>query len=254
LSLRTLALPSSRASGGQVTLHYLTERDHPWLRALLDEYERGVGTKRSDLVARLRAPLPVPAPKAKQRLAAEVLMDLSNARVVAAVPPRDARGELFLAAASTTTPRSAVLQAVASKLGTDAQSLESALFADLASESRAGSLAADVSPSSVSLEANLRLVNGWIRRARSVRLTAWGNTRALVRQARLHGLICNVRRVPSSADADGVELEVSGPLSLFRHTSLYARALCALVPRALWCARFELTAVCDAGPGWHRRC
>jgi hypothetical protein len=43
----------------------LTERDHPWLRALIDEYEWGVGTKRSELLTRLREPLPVRAPKAK---------------------------------------------------------------------------------------------------------------------------------------------------------------------------------------------
>jgi uncharacterized protein len=105
------------------------------------------------------------------------------------------------------------------------------------------------------------------RSAESVRITAWGNTRALVRQARLHGLICNIRRAPppehssstthgtegldtlQAASIDGVQLEVSGPLSLFRHTLLYGRALCALVPRALWCPRFELKAVCEAGPG-----
>jgi predicted nuclease of restriction endonuclease-like RecB superfamily len=230
-------------------LHYLTERDEPWLRALIDEYQRGVGEKRSELSARLRKPLTVPAPKSKQRLAAEVLIDLSSAPIVRAVPPRDARGELFLAAATATMPRPAVLRAVASQLGTDAESLEASLFADLPSECQAGPLPADVSPSRVSLEANLRLVNSWIRRARSVRLMAWGNARALVRQARLHGLICNVRRAPSAGYGDGLALEISGPLSLFRHTSLYARALCALVPRALCCPRFELVAVCDAGPG-----
>jgi len=209
----------------------------------------------------------VPAPKAKQRLAADVLQRLAEAQIIAAVPPREARWEVFSAASLTAATRNAVLEETAALLGTDAASLEAALFADLRSECTASPLPAGVSPERIAQEANLRLVNTWIQRARSVRITAWGNTRALVRQARLHGLICNIRRAPRSSPAarvttpggkldalpqepiEGVELEVSGPLSLFRHTLIYGRALCALVPRALWCQRFELCAVCEASPG-----
>lgn len=258
---------STRTLGNQVVLHYLTERDHPWLRALVDEYERGVGMKRSELLARLREPLPVRAPKAKQRLAVDVLEGLSGARVVAAIPPREARWELCVAAASSTMPRHVVMEEVATRLGTDAGGLDAALLADLRSECAVSALPTGLSPERIAAEANVRLVSSWIQRAESVHITAWGNTHALVRQARLHGLICNIRRAPTpertrtasrgtevldalpTASIEGVQLEVSGPLSLFRHTLLYGRALCALVPRALWCPRFELTAVCQAGPG-----
>jgi uncharacterized protein len=257
---------STRTIGNQVVLHFLTERDHPWLRALIDEYERGIGTKRSALLARLREPLPLPAPRAKQRLAADVLQNLSEGRVVATVPPREARWALFSAAASSASPRRTTLEQVATQLGTEIDSLEAALFADLRSECSVSPLPVLLSPDRIAGEANMRLVSSWIVRARSVRIAAWGNTRALVRQARLHGLICNIRRAalrepsdrppaPQKLDAlsepsvEGIELEVSGPLSLFRHTSLYGRALCALVPRALWCTRFELAAICEAGPG-----
>jgi predicted nuclease of restriction endonuclease-like RecB superfamily len=152
-------------------------------------------------------------------------------------------------------------------VGTDAESLEAALLADLRSESTTGALPAEVSPEKLALDANLRLVSSWMQRARGVRITAWGNTRALVRQARLHGLICNIRRasppdtgssaariaVASGLDAvaesptEGVELEISGPLALFRHTLIYGRALSALIPRALWCHRFVLHADCQTG-------
>ncbi len=258
---------STHTVGNQVVLHYLTERDHPWLRALIDEYERGIGSKRSEVFARLVEPLTVPAPRAKQRLAADVLQHLAQGRVVAAVPPREARWAVFSAARLAAVPRPAALEVAATTLGTDVASLEAALFADLQSEALASSLPPGVSPERLAQEANLRLVNTWMKRARSVRITAWGNTRALVRQARLHGLICNIRKAPRPGSAtrgatpggqldelpnepvDGVELEVSGPLSLFRHTLLYGRALCALVPRALWCQRFELCAVCEASPG-----
>ena len=69
----TLARLSTQVGPNQLVLHYLTERDHPWLRGLIDEYERGVGSKQSALLARLKEPLTTPAPKAKQRLAVDVL-------------------------------------------------------------------------------------------------------------------------------------------------------------------------------------
>jgi predicted nuclease of restriction endonuclease-like RecB superfamily len=250
-------------------LHYFTEKDHPWLRALIDEYERGVGSKRSQLLTRLKEPLTAPAPKAKQRLAVEVLQRLTDARAKAGVPPREARWSAFTAAASMPAPREQILGLAAAQLGIDVESLDSAMFADLRSEGVACPIPAGLSPQRLAYEANLRLVNSWMQRARSVRINAWGNTRALVRQARLHGLICNIRRpaatetaaaraaaiavagldaLPESV-AEGVELEISGPLALFRHTQVYGRALSALVPRALWCHRFELRAACETSSG-----
>jgi uncharacterized protein len=247
-------------------IHYLTEKDHPWLRALLDECERGVGSKQGDLLARLREPLTTPAPKAKQRLAVDVLQRLTDTRAKAAVPPREARWTAFTAAAATAAAREAALAWAAEQLGIDVVSLEAALFSDLRSERAACPLPAGLAPERIANEANLRLVNSWMQRARIVRIKAWGNTRALVRQARLHGLICNIRRAapgrPGSApptplasagldalpqqSAEGIELEVSGPLALFRHTLVYGRALGALIPRLLWCHRFELRAECEA--------
>jgi uncharacterized protein len=261
----TLARLSTQVGPNQLVLHYLTERDHPWLRALLDEYERGAGSKQSDLFSRLKEPLATAAPKAKQRLAVDVLQRLTDARATAVVPPREARWIAFTTAAGSAAPRGAVLELAAEQLGIDIESLEGALFADLRSERAACPIPAGLSPERLALEANLRLVNSWMQRARTVSITAWGNTRALVRQARLHGLICNIRRaaptettfvatagtggvgldVLPSDPVEGVELEVSGPLALFRHTLIYGRALSALIPRVLWCNRFELRAECE---------
>lgn len=261
----TLARLSSQLGGNQLVLHYLTEKDYAWLRALIDEYERGVGSKRSEVFARLKEPLTTPAPKAKQRWAAEVLQRLTEARAKAAVPPREARWAAFTVAAKAAAPRGDVLEKAGLLLGTDAESLEAALFADLRSEGTTCALPAELSPEKIALEANLRLVSSWMQRARGIRIKAWGNTRALVRQARLHGLICNIRRAAppdtatdaaeraaasgldavTASSSEGVELEISGPLALFRHTLIYGRALSALVPRALWCHRFELRADCQ---------
>jgi predicted nuclease of restriction endonuclease-like RecB superfamily len=243
----------------------LTEKDHPWLRALVDEYERGVGSRQSDLISRLKEPLTTSAPKAKQRLAVDVLQQLTDSRAKADVPPREARWAAFTAAAENAAPRAEVLGVAAAQLGVDVAGLDAALFADLRSERAASPIPAGLSPERIALEANLRLVKSWMQRARSVRITAWGNTRALVRQARLHGLICNIRRIASTPNdsspaapllhtgldalpeqrAEGIELEISGPLAHFHHTLIYGRALSALVPRALWCHTFELRAECE---------
>lgn len=88
----------------------------------------------------------------------------------------------------------------------------------------------------------------------------------MVRQARLCGLICILEPAPvrsqpfpHAADAEldalvapappGVVLHVSGPLTLFRQTRIYARALASLIPRVTWCDSYEMVARCALVPG-----
>src|SRR5262249_42658694 len=139
--------------------------------------------------------------------------------------------------------------------------LEAALFADLRGERRVPALPVTLSPSTLALRANLAIVSSLLRRAATVRIAAFGNTRAVVRHARLLGLICNVQRTargtPRRAANDGpvtglgmvslpgdampgALMEISGPLALFHHTEVYGRALTSLVPRLGWCNEFEL--------------
>ena len=263
---RALLALSTRGSDETIVPHYLTERDHPWLRAVLDQHARFVGMRRNELRERMREPLPTPAPKGKLRFVATLLETLGCDHMVARVPPREARWVTFRAAALRPFTREAVLADVAGNLGVKAEDLEVALFADLKSERRVSALPDDVTPAHLAVEANLTMVRAWLRRALRVRIAAWGNTRALVRQAHVTGLLCVVRRATTKPDdslhrstgfdamqldeqQDGVVLEISGPFALFRHTELYGRALAALVPRATWCNRFELVADCALGRG-----
>ncbi len=264
-----LSLVSTRALGDQFVPHYLTETDYPWLRVLLDEYARFVGRRRTELCARMREPLPTFAPKAKLRIAAQVLDALSGGRTVSALPPREARWRVFRAASRVATPREAVLQSVAEEAAISRTDLEAALFADLPGERCVAPLPDDLSPARLALDANLVLVSSLLRRARRVKIAAWGNTRALVRHARLIGLICIMAPAaaarpgegamtgptassgppdrPSEGPADGVILDISGPFALFHHTEVYGRALASLVPRTAWCHQFELVAQCAIG-------
>ena len=275
---RALHQLSTRVEGDRLVPHYLTERDEPWLRALLDEHTRFVGRKRSELQERLREPLPVFAPKAKLKLASHVLDALGRHRTSSRVPPRDARWLVFRAACGTGASRERVLERVARSLSISASDLESALFADLRGERRVGELPSELSPARLALQTNQAIVASLLRRAARVRITAWGNTRALVRHARLMGLICiissaataqpsygsslphatlDVPRTTSHIDPlpaeplPGVVLDISGPFVLFRRTEVYGRALASLVPRAAWCHRFEIEAECALGRSNH---
>ena len=261
---RALLALSTHGSDGTIIPRYFTERDHPWLRAALDEHARFVGRRRNELRERMREPLPTPAPKAKLRFVATLLETLGCNQTTAPIPPREARWAIFRAAASRPFAREAVLENAAGELGVKTEDLEPALFADLASERRVSALPDELTPARLAEDANMTMVRAWLRRAVRVRIAAWGNTRALVRQARLTGLICVARRAEPRTDssvatcfdvlegdgpADGVVLEISGPFALFRHTELYGRALAGLVPRATWCNRFEMVAECALGRG-----
>jgi predicted nuclease of restriction endonuclease-like RecB superfamily len=257
---------NTRVEGDRIVPHYLTAHDEPWLRSLMDECARFVGRKRTELHARLREPLPTGAPKAKLQIAIHVLDGLCRERTTSAIPPKEARAAVFREASATPAPRSAVITRVAKSFGVTTVELESALFADLRGERRVAELPKSVSPSQLALDANVAIVTSLVRRAVHVRISVWGNSRALVRHARLVGLICrlsgakNREQTTSPGDLqgsnisrdeapDGVVLEVSGPFALFRHTEVYGRALASLVPRMAWCNEYELTAACALGRG-----
>jgi hypothetical protein len=130
---------------------------------------------------------------------------------------------------------------VAAKLRVTPRELSDSLFADLPGERLIGPSSAPASPGDLALRVNLALVQGLLAHAEKVMIDVQGNSRSLVRHARLRGLICTV------TDRDGkgnVSLELSGPFALFRKTRLYGRALGEIVPMLAWCPRFRLRADC----------
>ena len=259
---RALCQRSVRLEGDELVVNYVTERDHVWLRALLDEYSRYAEKKQSELRQRLTEPLPVAAPKHKLKIAQQVLDRMCSVRERSPLPPREARRTVFrLAAERSNESRCSVLGEAAIALGVSAGQLEEALFADLESERLLGELPPELGPARLAEQLNLAMIGGLLARAREVRIVALGRTRALVRQAKLVGLLCVVERAaPKSlgkrvllgsgldavtqAGLDAVAIHVSGPLALFRHTRIYARALASLVPRIAWCQRYEVSAQC----------
>lgn len=223
---------------------YVTERDFPWLSVLLDERERFVGRKRGEWKVRVDDGLPLQAPRQKLLVALRVLDRLSQDQAQSVRPAKVIRATLFREAARAAS-REAAIEAAAAKLGVVEQVMIDHLFSDLTDE-RLLTPVAPTSPEQLALLCNGELITQLLARALRVRLDARGKVRAVVRHAKLMGLLCQV--TPGIAK-DEVSLEISGPFALFRHTRIYARALSSLVPRLVWCHSFRLEAECVLGGG-----
>ncbi len=241
---RKLLSSSARVLGHELVPRYLTERDHGWLAALIEQYRRAAGRPRRELKALLAQPLDLPAPNNKRRIAAFALEALTRDAVVSPVSPALLRGALFEAAKLRRLPRQALVAEVAAAHELEPAALEDALFADLEGERRVEPLAQPISSLALAQEANFLIASGLVRRAALLSIRAAGETRALVRHAQLCGLICTAVDGQESQQQDAVRLEVSGPFALFRHTQVYARALGSLLPPLTWCREFELIAHC----------
>lgn len=215
------------------------------MRLVLDERARFIGQPRHAWHARLAAPWSVAIPRYKLQLAARVLDRLAADRVRSKPHPRDVRAVVFRTAAAQPDTASA-LAASAAQLGIDTEAIARRLFADLPDERELTGLPPSLSPSELALSCNEVLVCALLHRALFVRVRVYGNARAVVRHAKLMGLVCILR--PAAAK-DAVELEISGPYTLFRHTRVYGRALASLLPRLARCHRFALEADCPTDRG-----
>lgn len=218
---------------------YVTSADAPWLQALLDERTRFVGRRRRTWNTHLSESLGISAPPHKLRVAARVLDTAARDRTTHAVAPRTLRAQVFRAASRHAT-REAALAEAKQQLGMDDAALMRALFADLPDERALAPLPAALDAVQLALLCNELIISQLLQRALRVRIHARGRMRAVVRHAKCVGLLCLVR----TRSEGGAVLEVSGPLSLFRHTRLYGRALASLVPRLARCDSYRLEAEC----------
>ncbi len=90
---------------------------------------------------------------------------------------------------------------------------------------------------------NSEMILHLLRNSARIELKIRGHARALVRQAKLFGLICNVTLVQEGTAQEECLLEISGPLAILRKTTLYCKALCSLLPVIAWCPNFHLIIV-----------
>jgi predicted nuclease of restriction endonuclease-like RecB superfamily len=230
-----------RIVDGRVLPGFLDARDVPWLRVLMDEVDRFCGMPVRELLERLRAPLPCAAPVFKLRAARSVLLRLWKSELRAEVAPERAREAVFVAASAGGSRREA-LEAAARSLHVDPTAAERLLFADLPGEKLVSAPAKVPSPEDLALRINSFIARSLLFHARGVRIQAEGTIRPLVRQAKLHGLLCSVSH--SDRDERHPALDLSGPFTVFRHTLLYGRALGELLQFLPHVAHYRLRAEC----------
>lgn len=92
--------------------------------------------------------------------------------------------------------------------------------------------------------ANLDRIQGAVRRARAVRLRVDDPAEGLVRAVARYGLLATATRDTTRARPLTL-LEITGPLALFHETTVYGRALAALMPQLADHAWFELDIACE---------
>jgi hypothetical protein len=226
---------------GALVPRYLTARDEPWIRLLMNDMDAFVGRSVAELLATLperEATLAVQhgiAPRIVSG-ARQVLEGLWRARVRSPVRPVDARRAAFHARAvrgAGATERDEALVAAAQMLGVDCATLELALFADMPEARVLDAPVEPPSPRAVAELYNLRLVQQILGRAQHARVEVRQHVRSVVRYAKLLRLICTYE-----LGADSTAIALSGPLSVLRHTTKYGRAFASFLPCVL------------ATPGW----
>lgn len=225
-----------RIDDGRLLLGFLGEADVPWLRTLLEVAEAQIGAPWRQLDVALAHPVAQHVPRRRQALAVAVLRRLLRGRVSSPIAPRKVRAAVFDRAAAG-GKRDDILRDASLALGFEVAIVEAALFADLPPERLVTCPLALPTPHDLALHANLLLCRSLLACALAVRLQLRGNARTVVRIARLRGLLCTVEQ---RENGGGVVLDLSGPLSLFRRTTMYGHALGALIPALAWCDAFEM--------------
>jgi predicted nuclease of restriction endonuclease-like RecB superfamily len=242
--LRLAGLPV-RIRDGEVTPRFLGEDDLGWIGAVVDLALAHVGAPWRELEASLARPVAVKVSMRRQRLVSLVLRQMLRRRVQSPVQPRRARALLFGMAVNG-GDREAIVANAAAQLGIAPDDLEAAIFADLPPERRVLAPDSVPSPGELATLSNLQLCQILLTRAIEVQIRLVDGARPLVRWAQRCGLLCTALRGPTAGE---VVLQLSGPLSLFRRTTRYGRALGSMLGGLAGCRQFELIATLALGDG-----
>jgi predicted nuclease of restriction endonuclease-like RecB superfamily len=229
----------------ETTPRYLTARDEDWVAAVVHEVRAWVGRTIGERALALRTRSPELA--AEHGIASRlidgllhVLTRTYSSEVACGRDPVEVRAITFdEAALHTTFDREAALARAAARLHLDPRQVEAGLFAD---RERARRIVAPLAPVS-SVEArdafNLSLVEGLLARSARVVIELDAAGDEVIRFARRAGLLCTW-----TGDDARLRLDVSGPLSILRHTAKYGRALARFFPVLLGRPHLHLHAHC----------
>ena len=233
-------------SSGRVSPRWLTTRDHVWVDALADILVAREGRSREEVEAALSERPFAGESRRAWRAMCYLAMRLHGFEVCAAAEPRIIRETLFDTAADRPgEERVTVVADAARALGITPAEVDEGLYADLPAARRLVAMNPRLCATGLIERYNLALAQGLLMRAEGLALRVRQNVKALLRFARLQGLLC----VADRPDPGGIEvrLRLSGPLSLFRHTLKYGRAMAAWLPAIVRTPGWSLRARCVLG-------
>jgi uncharacterized protein len=227
---------------GAAIPNYLTPADHLWIELLLEELQACAGLTRNETEIRLT--LPQRATRSFQAFKAmrHILLQHCQFEVVSQVSPRQLRRLVFTeAAASRSQSPERAIERASAEAGISCAELKQALYADIPSERRLRLPDNLLSPTEMIERYNLRLAQGILKRTHHLEVCVRDSVKAVLRAARLNGLLCHAE---SEATHDGTSLELSGPLSILRHTTKYGHQMAKWLPVLMGTSGWSLTARC----------
>jgi uncharacterized protein len=234
---------------------YLTSRDEVWVGRAMQEFADMEGETDARVheawQSRIEPALRKMGARKVAVLGIKSIVDRMQARhVSAAADPRRIREVVFESSGARggrPRTRGEILECAANALLLSAKEVEDGLFADRASARKRGALPGGLGPSGLVERYNLALVQGILLRAKQVTIELRESIRAVVRYAKLRGLLAEF----SSERPETIRAVVSGPLSLFRNTLKYGRALATFFPTLVAAPFFSMRAECvlPGGPG-----
>lgn len=207
---------------------WLSARDEVWLRRFCDEVEAFSGRTVGGIESRVRAfgeLLSREHGVASRRVDGVWLVERRRWRkeTHAPVDPEHLRSVVF--DFSARHERGDALARAAHVLGMDAGSITRFLFADREEERVLLPPESAPSPASLVDAYNLALAQALLARAIRVRVLVRSDARHVLSYAKLLGLM-----VAFVEREDGVEVDLSGPLSLFHETTKYGYAVARFLP------------------------
>jgi predicted nuclease of restriction endonuclease-like RecB superfamily len=241
-------------SSWQIEPAYIDERYAELIRTLVEYYQAFTGKQYRELESALAESPQTPAHDRRLLAGLRLVIEESMALEVAApAAPRRIREAVFESGARCLLEgglmdggafRRAAQVLEAQCLQVQGEILPEHLYADLKPE-RVVKFPRAIPPvAEIISRYNFRLLQGFFLQAAGVLVKTDGPARPIYRFAKLKGLLLEVkkRREPGEAAGDLLAIEISGPLSLFRHTRRYGRALAAFLPACAMASRFQLEA------------
>lgn len=246
-----IAMQVESAASSEIPL--FEARDLPWIEELLRIVERSIGQPWRVLLERIEHASLVAGGRAVSGRARQTITNALRrslgGRAERGRIARKLRASVLGHPALEPQVRVERIGRASEELGIEPGDVEQLLWADLARE-RPVTLPRRPTARALAELGNIERIQRELRRARAVELRVWNNAHGLVRMAVRCGLIVHLSR---EQETSAWRLDIAGPLSLFHATTIYGRAIAALVPMLAAHDRFELSIHRDFPNGPHVR-